>query len=96
MRSDAERVRLLHQKARHLKDQQIMRIWGTLASGLLVFLIAVIAMIDVPFQSLADSGFTASSLLGESAGGYVLVAVISFVAAVVITVYCLKRKNVKR
>ena len=96
MRSDEERIRLLHQKAQHLKDQQMMRIWGTAASGLLIFLIAVIVSLDIPLQSLADAGFTASSLLGESAGGYVLVGVISFVAAVVITVYCLRRKNGKR
>jgi hypothetical protein len=38
-------------------------------------------------------GFTASSLLGEDAGGYVLVGVISFVAAVCITVCCLKARN---
>ena len=48
---------------------------------------------DVPFQSIVSSGFAATSLLGESAGGYVLVAVISFVAAVCITAYCIRRRK---
>ena len=34
-----------------------------------------------------------ASLFGDSAGGYVLVAILSFVAAVTLTVVCLRRRN---
>ena len=93
MRTDMERIKLLHQKARELHDQKMMRVWGSAAGVLLAVLVALIVHIDVPLQSIASNGLAASSLLGESAGGYVLVAVISFVAAVCFTVYCIKMKD---
>ena len=92
MRNDKERIAALHERAARLQDQKKTRYWGALSAGLFVFLTAFIIRIDVPLQSIRSSGLGGSSLLGESAGGYVLVAVISFVAAVCITVYCI-RKN---
>ena len=94
MRTDTERIVLMHQRAQELENQKMLRIWGSVSLCLFVILLATIIRIDVPFQSVLNSGFAGSSLLGESAGGYVLVAVISFVAAVCITVYCLRRNRV--
>ena len=92
MRTDEERIRLLHQKARQLKDQRQTRLWAAASAGLLTVLIALMVMTYKPGITVTG-GFTASSLLGEDAGGYVLVGVISFVAAVCITVCCLKARN---
>lgn len=93
MRTDEERIALLHQRAQKLKDQKMLRIWGSVSVCLFACLLTAIVQIDIPFQSITNSGFVGSSLLGESAGGYVLVAVMSFVAAVCITVYCLRRRK---
>ena len=95
MRSDEERILLLHQKARKLHNQKMLITWGTVSMCLLIVLIAVIVKVDIPLQSLTGNTMAASSLLGEDAGGYVLVAVVSFVAAVCLTVYCIKRRNRK-
>ncbi len=95
MRTDEERIRLLHFRARKLEDRKKARIWGSLSLCLLGALLSAIVTIDVPFQPITGSGFAASSLLGESAGGYVLVAVISFVLAVCITVWCLRKRRTK-
>ncbi len=93
MRTDEERIALLHRRARKLCDQRRSGIWGGISAGLFMALIMLIVRIDVPLQSVLSSGYAASSLLGESAGGYVLVAVISFIAAVCITVYCIRKRN---
>ena len=80
MRTDTERIVLLHARAQRLEDQKKMRIWGSVSLCLFAVLLAALVQTDVPF-------------LGESAGGYVLVAVISFVAAVCITAYCIRRRK---
>ncbi len=95
MRSDEERIRLLHQRAGKLRDQRMMRIFGAASAGLLTALTVLIVLIDVPLQAISGEGFSASSLLGESAGGYVLVAVISFTVAVAVTLYCIRIRNRK-
>ena len=93
MRTDEERIAILHKRAEKLEAQKMMRIWGTVSTGLLAVLLAMIVKIDVPLQSFLDGSMAGSSLLGESAGGYVLVAVVSFAAAVCITVYCLRKRR---
>ena len=93
MRTDEERIAILHKRAEKLEAQKMMRIWGTVSTGLLAVLLAMIVKIDVPLQSIFDGSMAGSSLLGESAGGYVLVAVVSFATAVCITVYCLRRRR---
>ncbi len=93
VRTDAERIELLHQRARNLKDQNILKFCRTASVCLFAALLAVIVQIDIPLQSLTVGGLAGSSLLGESAGAYVLVAVISFTAAVCITVYCLRKRK---
>jgi hypothetical protein len=44
---------------------------------------------------IPTNGFTGTSLFGEDAGAYVLVAVISFTLAVCITVYFMKKRQNK-
>lgn len=91
MRSDEERIMMLHRKARRLYSRRKVSLWSGISVCLLAALITLITGIGLPFQSIASNGFAGSSLLGESAGGYVTVAVISFVAAVCITAYLMNR-----
>lgn len=57
---------------------------------LLLFLFLVGAVGMVQSQPMDVAGMYGAILLHEGAGGYVLVAVISFTMAVVITVLCIK------
>lgn len=96
MRSDEERIRILHKRAGRLYSRRMVSIWGSVSFCLLAALITLITGIGLPFQSVASNGFAGSSLLGEGAGGYVTVAVISFVAAVCITAYLMNRHRNNR
>ncbi|MBR3227219.1 MAG: hypothetical protein IKF68_01610 [Erysipelotrichaceae bacterium] len=93
MRTDKERISALHERVLRLQDRKRINTWGTLSAGLFALLTAFIVMVDVPFQAIGSSDLSGSSLLEESAGGYVLVAVLSFAAAVCITVYCIRKKQ---
>ena len=93
MKTDKERIALMHERAGKLENQKMLKRWGSTSLCLFALLFGAIIRIDQPFQSVLNSGFTGSSLLSDSAGGYVLVAVISFVVAVCITVYCLRRNK---
>ena len=88
MRTEDERIQRLHMRARELKKKK-ERLELTLSGGasvlLTVLLVAVMLRTDRVYQNLVGSGFTGSSLLSESAGGYVLAAVIAFFIGVVIT-----------
>jgi hypothetical protein len=94
MRTDEERIMLLHARADSLKDLKMMRIWGGVSVLLFAVLMTGMAKIRIPFEVIENSGFTGSSLFGEEAGAYVLVAVISFVAAVAVTVYLMRKRRV--
>ena len=93
MRTDEERLLLLHKRAQKLEDKKMSKIWGTVSACLLVMLVSAIVQVDIPFQSINSSGFAGASLLGESAGAYVLVAVVSFVVAVGITLICIRKRK---
>ena len=59
----------------------------------MLFLSLVGAMGIVQSQPINATGMYGTILLHEGAGGYVLVAVISFTVAVVITALCIKFRN---
>ncbi len=96
MRTHEERKILLHRRAMELeRDHTRAELRGSaLASLMLVFsLIFAIGWFGGTDHALSSMSFAGTSLLGESAGGYVLTAVISFAAAVVITVLCIKKRK---
>ena len=93
MRTNEERIELLHVRAGKLQDLKMMRIYGSLSVLLLSIFVMTMARINVPFKAVQNSGFTGSSLFGEEAGAYVLVAVISFVTAVGLTVYFMRKRR---
>ena len=92
MRSEAERIWLLHQKAAVLENRKRSKIWGAASAGLTILLFGAGSFANMPHRA-ASSGFVGTSLLRESIGGYVLVGVISFITAVCITVCCIRRRS---
>lgn len=98
MKTGEERIALLHSRAAVLKrrrDKRILILSGICSVLLFMTLISMtIGRTSISIMGL-DGQMTGSSLLSESAGAYVLVAVVSFSAAVIVTMLCLRwnRKN---
>ena len=101
MYDTARRVALVRQRVRkNTRRRQQHGIYGLSAACMLLFAVLMQAISTVvrPGQTAAWGVFGAM-LLREDAGGYVLVAVVSFAAAVVITALCFrlrKRENQKK
>ena len=101
MYDTARRVALVKQRVREsTRRRQRRGIYGLSAMCMLLFAVLMQAAgtVVAPGQPEAWGAFGAM-LLREDAGGYVLVAVVSFAAAVVITALCFqlrKRENQKK
>ena len=99
MYDTAKRVALVKQRVReNTRRRQRRGIYGLSAMCMLLFaaLMQAAGTVVGPGQPEAWGVFGAM-LLREDAGGYVLVAVVSFAAAVVVTVFCTRlRKNNKQ
>lgn len=101
MYDTARRVALVKQRVRENTRRKRQRgIYGLSAACMLLFAVLTQAAGTVvgPGQTAAWGVFGAM-LLREDAGGYVLVAVVSFAAAAVITALCFrlrKRENQKK
>ena len=96
MKTAEERIRMLHERAGELKrqkDRSAVRLFGATSAFLSVCLVVFITRLTGIAHNMGRSGFAAASLLSENAGAYVLVAVLSFAAAVIITVWCIKRRR---
>ena len=76
--------------AEHRRRQARRSIRSLSALCVLLFLSLVGAMGIMQSQPINATGMYGTILLHEGAGGYVLVAVISFTVAVVITALCIK------
>ena len=95
MYDTARRVALVKQRVReNTRRRQRRGIYGLSAACVLLFAVLTQAAGTVvgPGQTAAWGVFGAM-LLREDAGGYVLVAVVSFAAAVVITALCFRLRN---
>ena len=97
MRSDEERIRLMHERAHELKrrrDKMIMTASVALSSGLFMLLIGIIVRFAKPATGYTGSPYAGASLLDSSVvGGYVLTALIAFMAGVIITVVIRKYRE---
>ena len=95
MRGNAERVLIARRRAAVLARRLERRTLGALGTACLALLAALISA----FSALAGAGSAAcggmggAMLLYEDAGGYVLVGVAAFTAAVLITVACIRIKR---
>ena len=97
MRSNEERIRLMHERAAGLQKKKEGRLLLS-AGGISTALFALLIGLTIYLQGLtgyAGDQFTASSMLSESAGGYVLVAVVFFMLGVLITAL-LKKYQIRK
>ena len=95
MYDTARRVALVRQRVRkNTRRRQQHGIYGLSAACMLLFAVLMQAISTVvrPGQTAAWGVFGAM-LLREDAGGYVLVGVVCFAAAVVITALCFRLRN---
>ena len=99
MYDTARRVALVKKRVReNTRRKQRRGVYGLSAACMLLFaaLVQVEGMAIERGQTAAQGAFGAM-LLREDAGGYVLVGVVCFAAAVVVTVFCTRlRKNNKQ
>ena len=97
MRSDEERIRLMHERAHELKrrrDKMIVTASAALSSCLFMLLIGVIVKFAKPSAGYTGNPYAGASLLDSSTvGGYVLTALIAFMAGVIITVIIRKYRE---
>ena len=101
MYDTAKRVALVKQRVReNTRRRQWRGIYGLSAACMLLFAVMMQAAdVFAVQEQTAAWGVFGAMLLREDVGGYVLVAVVSFAAAVVITVLCFrlrKRENQKK
>ena len=101
MYDTARRVALVKQRVReNTRRRQRRGIYGLSAMCMLLFAVLMQAAGTVVAPGPPEAwGAFGARLLREDAGGYVLVAVVSFAAAVVITALCFqlrKRENQKK
>ena len=92
MYNTARRVAIVKQRVReNTRRRQRCGIYGLSAACMLLFAVLMQAAdaLIAPGQAAAWGSF-GTMLLREDAGGYVLVAVVSFAAAVVITALCFR------
>ena len=95
MYDTARRVALVKQRVReNTRRRQRRGIYGLSAMCMLLFAVLMQAVGTVAGPGQPEAwGVFGAMLLRENAGGYVLVAVVSFAAAVVITALCFRLKN---
>ena len=99
MYDTAKRVALVKQRVReNTRRRQRRGIYGLSAACMLLFAVMMQATDVFAVQGqTAAWGVFGAMLLRDDAGGYVLVGVVCFAAAVVVTVFCTRlRKNNKQ
>ena len=97
MKSNEERIELMHKKAKKLQYERNRRLMiGSAIVGVMLFAVLIVSSVvfNVQIEGTAETTFAASSLFSYSLWGYVMVAVIAFMIGVVITVII--KKHTKR
>ena len=98
MRSSEERIRLMHERAAGIqreKDRGRLITAGSISTALFVVLLSLTIYLQGLTGYIGDQ-FTASSLLSDSAGGYVLVAVAFFMLGVLISALLIRYQRRKQ
>ena len=96
MRTNEQRIAVLHQRTIQLRRRQEKTVLSGLASLTLLLSVVLVRLTVVSaghFGGITGDGFTGASLLDESVGGYVLAAVLAFMAGVSITVAVIHYRN---
>lgn len=96
MRSNEERIALLHKREKELlrkKAKVHLSVYGSLCTVLATLLISMTLNLTDRATGYASNQYTGASLLDVSVGGYVMVAVVAFMLGVVITITIRKLKD---
>lgn len=96
LKSNAERMSLVFTRAKrikHRRETKKLNFCKAAAALLSVLLLCCTALFPASYKSAAIAGYCGAILLIDGMGGYVLTAVVTFVAATVFTVICIKIKN---
>ena len=99
MHDTSARVEMVKRRVRKLRRQRAGRALGRLLALCIALFTALMFMLDAAVDTTGGViyGMSGAMLLHEDVGGYVLVGVLSFTAAVVITVLCMRsREKTKR
>ena len=97
-RGNEEMHWLMHQRAAQLqrkRDQRFLFASGGVSTALFAVLLGMMFYLQGSSGRYMAGVFTAASLLSDSAGGYVLVAVLCFFSGVLVTIF-LRRYQAKR
>lgn len=95
MYDTARRVVLVKKRAREIRRRRQRREVGSLSALCMLLLAALMRTADTvvgPGMAAAQGSFGAM-LLREDAGGYVLVGVVAFAAAVLLTAVCMRLRE---
>lgn len=96
MRTAEERIEKVHRRVKALERQRVKQQlagFGSASAVLVVVLAVVMQRVGGLSISVTEDPYAGSSLLSESAGGYVLAAVIAFFIGVILTVVCLRYRR---
>lgn len=101
MRDTAERIRLVQLCAgelRRKRENHFLSGLSSLCAVLAVALVGAFGAMAGGGQGGTAPGFYGAMLMGDDAGGYVVVGVLAFMAGVVVTALCLRygRKTEKQ
>ena len=97
MRTAEQRAAAVHKRTEELRrrrEKDMLFLTGVCSCILLAVLIPVIAGLTGPSAESFSDVFTGASLLDPGAGGYVMAAVLAFMAGVIVTIAII-RKNRK-
>lgn len=98
MHDTAERIRLIRQRAdelRQKKDKRSQRLLLIFCLALSLALVQAFASVTRGRRGSSVQEMLGATLMFEDAGAYVLVGLLSFTVAVVITILCLRHRNKK-
>lgn len=91
-----ERIKRIHQRADRLQEQKERRLMygtGGASAFLLITLVIALEKTGIMRHTIPAELLTGSSLLAENTGGYILTAVLAFMAGAVLTTIRIKTRN---
>ena len=97
MKDTGERIELMHRRTRELRHKRERTTLIMSGGSCMVLFVALMeAVMNFGGGMLTAGAYTGTMLLSENAGGYVIVAVMAFMAGVAVTVFLRERTRAKR
>ena len=99
MRTAEQRAAAVHRRTEELRrrrEKSMLFLTAVCSCILLAVLVPLTARLAGPSAEDPGDVFTGAALLDESAGGYLLAAVLSFMAGITVTVLCIKYRDRSR